>query len=88
MTALQIENISKSFGPKIAVDGVSLEAEGGEFIVLLGPSGCGKTTLLRIEIKWGAMRAAGIAAMVPVLLFATAAQKYFVRGLSLGAVKG
>ena len=48
MTALQIENISKRFGPKIAVDGVSLEAEGGEFIVLLGPSGCGKTTLLRM----------------------------------------
>jgi multiple sugar transport system ATP-binding protein len=48
MTALQIENISKRFGPKLAVDGVSLEAEGGEFIVLLGPSGCGKTTLLRM----------------------------------------
>jgi len=48
MTALQIENISKHFGPKIAVGGVSLEAEGGEFIVLLGPSGCGKTTLLRM----------------------------------------
>jgi multiple sugar transport system permease protein len=40
------------------------------------------------EIKWGAMSAAGVAAMVPVLLFATAAQKYLVRGLSLGAVKG
>ncbi len=40
------------------------------------------------EIKWGAMSAAGVAAMLPVLLFATAAQKYLVRGLSLGAVKG
>lgn len=40
------------------------------------------------EIQWGAMSAAGVAAMVPVLAFAAAAQRYLVRGLSLGAVKG
>lgn len=40
------------------------------------------------EIKWGVMSAAGVVAMVPVLLFAAAVQKYLVRGLSLGAVKG
>jgi multiple sugar transport system permease protein len=40
------------------------------------------------EIKWGAMSAAGVVAMVPVLVFAAAVQKYLVRGLSLGAVKG
>jgi multiple sugar transport system permease protein len=40
------------------------------------------------EIRWGAMSAAGVVAMLPVLVFATAAQRYLVRGLSLGAVKG
>lgn len=40
------------------------------------------------EIQWGAMSAAGVVAMLPVLVFASAAQKYLVRGLSLGAVKG
>ena len=40
------------------------------------------------EIKWGAMSAAGVVAIVPVFLFALAVQRYLVRGLSLGAVKG
>ena len=39
-------------------------------------------------IKWGAMSAAGVVAMVPILAFALAVQRYLVRGLSLGAVKG
>jgi multiple sugar transport system permease protein len=40
------------------------------------------------EIKWGVMSAAGVVAMVPILAFALAVQRYLVRGLSLGAVKG
>ncbi len=40
------------------------------------------------EIKWGVMSAAGVVAMLPILIFAMAVQKYLVRGLSLGAVKG
>ncbi len=39
-------------------------------------------------IKWGAMSAAAVVAMVPILAFAVSVQKYLVRGLSLGAVKG
>lgn len=40
------------------------------------------------EIKWGVMSAAGVVAMMPILVFALAVQRYLVRGLSLGAVKG
>jgi multiple sugar transport system permease protein len=40
------------------------------------------------EIKWGVMSAAGVVAMLPILVFAIAVQRYLVRGLSLGAVKG
>jgi multiple sugar transport system permease protein len=39
-------------------------------------------------IKWGAMSAAAVVAMVPILAFALSVQRYLVRGLSLGAVKG
>ena len=45
---IQIENVTKRFGPVTAVDAVSLDILAGEFFVLLGPSGCGKTTLLRM----------------------------------------
>jgi len=45
---LQIDGVVKSFGAFRAVDGVSLDIWGGEFVALLGPSGCGKTTLLRM----------------------------------------
>jgi multiple sugar transport system permease protein len=40
------------------------------------------------EIEWGVMSAAGVVAMIPILVFALAVQRYLVRGLSLGAVKG
>jgi multiple sugar transport system permease protein len=40
------------------------------------------------EIKWGVMSAAASVAMMPILVFALAVQRYLVRGLSLGAVKG
>ena len=40
------------------------------------------------EIKWGVMSAAGVVAMMPILVFALAMQRYLVRGLSLGSVKG
>src|SRR5690242_17650621 len=48
MAAVAAKDIKKQFDEVTAVNGVSLEARDGEFMVLLGPSGCGKTTLLRI----------------------------------------
>jgi iron(III) transport system ATP-binding protein len=47
MTAIRIDHLSKSYGPALVVDDVSLAIRSGELFFLLGPSGCGKTTLLR-----------------------------------------
>ena len=45
---VELRGVTKRFGGFTAVNDVSQQIVGGEFLTLLGPSGCGKTTLLRL----------------------------------------
>jgi len=50
--SLQIAGLVKEYrgvgGPVLAVDGVDLEASGGELVAVIGPSGCGKSTVFNV----------------------------------------
>jgi ABC-2 type transport system ATP-binding protein len=48
MPIIQIKDLRKSFGKVQALDGVTVDIEGGEVFCVLGPDGAGKTTLLRL----------------------------------------
>jgi putative spermidine/putrescine transport system ATP-binding protein len=48
MSFLVLDRLAKAYGDTIALDGLSLSVERGEFLSLLGPSGCGKTTTLQM----------------------------------------
>ncbi|TVQ36258.1 MAG: sn-glycerol-3-phosphate ABC transporter ATP-binding protein UgpC [Geminicoccaceae bacterium] len=64
MSFLELDQVEKSFGQTRVINGVSLGAEQGEFVVFVGPSGCGKSTLLRMiagleEVSAGKVRIDG-----------------------------
>lgn len=48
MAIIECKEVCKNFGPKVALDHVSLEIPEGRIFGLLGPNGAGKTTLIRI----------------------------------------
>jgi ABC-2 type transport system ATP-binding protein len=63
-----VEELTKWYGPRLAVDRVSLEVEAGEIMGLLGPNGSGKTTILRVLAGYlrpsdGAARISGLDVM-------------------------
>jgi sn-glycerol 3-phosphate transport system ATP-binding protein len=48
MAGVSIRNVTKSFGQVKVIQGISMDVQDGEFVVMVGPSGCGKSTLLRM----------------------------------------
>ena len=46
MAEVSVRDVEVAFGATRVFDGLDLDVQSGEFIVLLGPSGCGKSTLL------------------------------------------
>ncbi|HPD18361.1 MAG: ABC transporter ATP-binding protein [Candidatus Goldbacteria bacterium] len=45
---IELKNVTKRFGNRIAVDSISFEVQKGEIVGFLGPNGAGKTTTMRI----------------------------------------
>src|SRR5215471_4208195 len=45
---IKVQNLTKEFGAKRAVDGVSFSVERGEVLGFLGPNGAGKSTTMRM----------------------------------------
>jgi ABC-2 type transport system ATP-binding protein len=69
---IQVDNLTKYFGPVLAVDHVSFEVDKGEVVGFLGPNGAGKTTTMRILTTYlpatsGVARVAGFDVMTQSL---------------------
>jgi ABC-2 type transport system ATP-binding protein len=65
---IQVQNLTKYFGPILAVDNISFEVGKGEIVGFLGPNGAGKTTTMRVLTSFlpatsGVARVAGFDVM-------------------------
>jgi ABC-2 type transport system ATP-binding protein len=47
---IEVENLTKRYGPKIAVDGLSFTVKPGTVTGFLGPNGAGKSTTMRVLV--------------------------------------
>ncbi len=45
---IKVENLTRTFGPKVAVNNISFSLERGEILGFLGPNGAGKSTTMRM----------------------------------------
>ncbi|QJW96965.1 ABC transporter ATP-binding protein [Frigoriglobus tundricola] len=50
--AIDVKNLTKNYGPVLAVDDVSFQVQPGELVGFLGPNGAGKSTCMRILTTW------------------------------------
>ncbi|MBI3557673.1 MAG: ABC transporter ATP-binding protein [Deltaproteobacteria bacterium] len=50
--AIKLVNVTRSYGSNLALRGVSLELEAGNFYILLGKNGAGKSTLMRLLMRY------------------------------------
>ena len=48
MSSVTLKNIKKAYDKNVVIDGINLEVNDKEFLVLVGGSGCGKSTILRM----------------------------------------
>src|SRR6185295_8698848 len=49
MTAIELDNVGRSYGERVALRDVSLSLDAGRTLVVFGPNGAGKSTLLRVH---------------------------------------
>jgi branched-chain amino acid transport system permease protein len=64
-SALQMSGVARHFGSLKVLQGIDLDANGGELVGLIGPNGAGKTTLMRC-MSDGAERSSGTVALCGV----------------------
>jgi ABC-2 type transport system ATP-binding protein len=50
---LEVEQLSKRYGDRLALDGITFAIAAGETVGLLGPNGAGKTTAIAIRLIGG-----------------------------------
>lgn len=68
--AIELSNVSKRFGPKVAVNAVNLQVRQGDVFGLIGPNGAGKTTTFSMMCGYlypseGSLRIMGVSPTTP-----------------------